>query len=79
MQCLRGRVHSVCVFCFGVCIALVLLPGAAPSESDEAHETSFFLFSMFSIQLEPCAFFSGEQTEEAMLVLMFLPEVISSP
>lgn len=68
------------LFLLQVCIALLLLSGAPPSLSGEAQETSFFLFNMLSIQLELwlCAVLSGEQSEETVL-LMFLPEVISSP
>lgn len=69
------------LFLLQVCIPLLLLSGAPPSLSGEAQETSFFLFNMLSIQLELwlCAVLSGEQSEETVLLLMFLPEVISSP
>lgn len=51
----------------------------APVLSSETHETAFFLFNMFSIQVELCGVLPGEPVEDAVLIFMFFPEVMSSP
>lgn len=69
--------QSVCC-CFGVCFAMSLFSGP-PVLSSLAQETSFFLFNTFSIQVELCGVRPGDETEGTVFILMFLPEVISSP
>lgn len=47
--------------------------------SSGAHETSFFLFSTFPTQFELCGDCPAERAEQTVLLLIFLPEVMSSP
>ena len=71
--------YSLCQWSSGSVLQLGSLFFALSLLSSEMQDTSFFLFSMFSIQFELCGVLPGERAEDTALALMFLPEVISSP